>query len=299
MEELHIKNKPCLRSTADLLSFFKRQMPLLRIFLIHLPVAFLTCYMFLAPPVMAQPWDVPYVPTPYDVVDQMLDLAEVGPGDYVIDLGSGDGRIVIGAILRGAYGHGIDIDPARIREAGSNAREAGLENRLLFIEGNIFDADISRASVITLYLLNSINMKLRPVLLNTLKPGSRVISHVFDMNEWMPDKVITADNDPVYLWIIPARVAGLWTWKTGQYVCSMNVQQEFQKIALKVSAGNTPLAVDNPFLSGERISFRATRPNSGEIFLYSGYVNEDKITGTVQIHHPDSQTVENWNATRK
>ncbi len=290
MSKLHIDRKSFSRSSPDLLHFFRGH-------LTQTPVAFWAFLIFLSSQVTAQPWDVPYIPTPYHVVDEMLDIADVGPGDYVIDLGSGDGRIVIAAILRGAYGHGIDIDPVRIREARQNAKDAKLENRVLFVEGNIFDADISRAGVITMYLLNSINIQLRPTLLKSLRPGSRVVSYVFDMNEWKPDEVITLENGLIYLWIIPARVAGNWKWKAGNKEFSMHVKQEFQEIELKVAAGNTPLTIDKPFLSGERISFLAAHPSNGDVYLYSGHVDGNTINGTVQIHNINTKSVENWTAT--
>ena len=148
--------------------------------------------------------DVPFVPTPDDVVEKMLDLAGAGSNDVVYDLGSGDGRIVITAAKRGARGIGFDIDPERIAEARANARRAGVTDRVQFQQGNLFDVDLAPATVITMYLLPSVNLELRSKL-QQLKPGTRIVSHSFDMGDWKPDQVHTVDGHKVYLWIIPPR----------------------------------------------------------------------------------------------
>ncbi|HET6756240.1 MAG TPA: class I SAM-dependent methyltransferase [Burkholderiales bacterium] len=148
--------------------------------------------------------DVPYVPTPEPVVAKMLDLAEVGPNDVVYDLGSGDGRIVITAAKeRGARGIGVDIDPERIKEARENAKTAGVTDRVEFVEGDLFEMDLSDATVVTLYLLSTINMKLRPKLLSELKPGTRIVSHSFDMGDWEPLETAEVEGRKVYYWVIP------------------------------------------------------------------------------------------------
>lgn len=149
--------------------------------------------------------DVPYVPTPEGIVEAMLDLARVGPNDVVYDLGSGDGRIVIAAARRGARGVGIDIDPERIREANANAKKAGVTNKVKFIEGNLFDADIADATVVTMYLLTDVNLKLRPKLMAELKPGTRIVSQTFDMGEWEPEKTTEVGFTKVYYWTIPSQ----------------------------------------------------------------------------------------------
>src|SRR4051794_5150465 len=133
--------------------------------------------------------DVPYVPTPDEVVQTMLKLADVKKSDVVYDLGCGDGRIVITAAkVYGAHGVGVDINPDRVREARLNAKQAGVEDLVKFVEGDLFEADIKNASIVTLYLLPSINLKLRPKLWKDLKPGTRVVSHAFDMGDWQPEK---------------------------------------------------------------------------------------------------------------
>jgi SAM-dependent methyltransferase len=149
--------------------------------------------------------DVIFVPTPNEVVDKMFELAGVGARDVVYDLGCGDGRIVISAAQRfGARGVGIDIDPQRIAEATANIKNAGVGDKVHLIEGDLFEADISEATVVTLYLLTRLNVKLRPKLLKELKPGTRVVSHAFDMGDWVPEKKAVVGATSVYLWRIPA-----------------------------------------------------------------------------------------------
>jgi len=151
--------------------------------------------------------DVLFVPTPQPVVEAMLEAAGVKAGDVVYDLGCGDGRIVITAARKfGARGVGIDIDPAMVKAATAEAASAGVADRVRFITGNLFSADLSDATVVTLYLLQSLNERLRPKLVRELKPGARVVSHVFNMGpEWPPDKTLTIDRSRVYLWTIPER----------------------------------------------------------------------------------------------
>ncbi|MDO5522431.1 MAG: class I SAM-dependent methyltransferase [Bacteroidia bacterium] len=148
--------------------------------------------------------DVPYVPTPMDVVEAMLDLAKVGKNDVVYDLGCGDGRMVVTAAKKyGATGIGVDLNPDRIEDANRNAREQGVTDKVKFYEGNLFDFDFSKANVLTLYLLPDVNLKLKPKILKEMKPGSRVVSHAFDMGDWEPDKQISVDGRTVYLWTVP------------------------------------------------------------------------------------------------
>lgn len=151
------------------------------------------------------PLDVPFVPTRPQVVDAMLKLADVKAGDVVYDLGCGDGRIVVAAAKNyGATGIGFDIDPQRITEANDNAKNAGVSDKVQFVRANLFDTDLSKASVITMYLLPGVNMKLRPRLM-ALKPGTRIVSHAFDLGDWEPDKTINVDGSTVYLWIVPQK----------------------------------------------------------------------------------------------
>ena len=150
--------------------------------------------------------DVIFVPTPYEVVDAMLKVAKVGKGDVLYDLGSGDGRIPIAAAQKYgiARGVGIDINPERIREANENLRSAGLGDRVRFINADLFETDLSEATVVTLYLLSALNLKLLPKLLKELKPGTRVVSHAFDMGSWKPEQTLSVNGRSVYFWTIPA-----------------------------------------------------------------------------------------------
>ncbi|MBB5213471.1 SAM-dependent methyltransferase [Parapusillimonas granuli] len=149
--------------------------------------------------------DVIYVPTPQEVVDAMLEIAKVGPDDVLYDLGSGDGRIPITAAKRhGTRGVGIDIDPTRIREARANAEQQGVSDKVTFIEGDLFEQDLSKATVISLYLLPTLNLRLRPTLLK-LKPGTRIVSHAFDMGDWAPDQTLIVNQKRIYFWTVPKR----------------------------------------------------------------------------------------------
>lgn len=157
-------------------------------------------------PFLAQAQDVIYVPTSDTVVDAMLKLAKVKSDDVVYDLGSGDGRIVIAAARKfGARGVGIDIDPERISESNENARNAKVTDKVKFIEADLFESDFSDASVVTLYLLGRLNERLKPILFEQLKPGTRIVSHAFDMGDWKPEKTQVIDGKTIYLWTIPER----------------------------------------------------------------------------------------------
>lgn len=149
--------------------------------------------------------DVPYVPTKQTVVDAMLDLTGIKAGETHYDLGCGDGRIAISAAKRGATSTGVDLDPQRIKEANENAKEAGVTDKVTFVQGNLFDFDFSQADVLTLYLLPKVNLKLRSKILKELKPGTRVVSHAFDMGDWEPEKTINVDGSTIFLWTVPNR----------------------------------------------------------------------------------------------
>ena len=154
--------------------------------------------------------DVPYIKTPDAVVQRMLELGKVGPDDYLIDLGSGDGRIPIAAAVKhGTRGLGVDLDPERTREAKEGAQAAGVSDKVEFRTENLFDTDLSEASVITMYLFPEINLRLRPLYLK-LKPGTRIVSHAFHMDEWTPDVFEVVEGRDVFLWTVPAQIEGLW-----------------------------------------------------------------------------------------
>lgn len=198
--------------------------------------------------------DVPYVPTPMRVVDRMLEMAAVGPGDYLVDLGSGDGRIAIAAARRGARALGVDIDPMRVYEAHAAARLEGLESRARFRRQDLFDTPIRDASVVTLYLLPDINLRLRPRLLTELRPGARILSHNFDMGDWRPDAEEELDASRLFLWIVPAVVGGSWSLRLADgNVLPLEIEQRFQE----VSGTLGPAALADVRLRGVAFRFRA------------------------------------------
>ena len=191
--------------------------------------------------------------TPGNVTRAMLDIAGVGPRDTLIDLGSGDGRIVINAALRGASALGVEIDPALVAKSEAAAREAGVASRARFVKQDLFDTDLTSASVITMYLLQEVNLQLRPRLL-ALAPGTRIVSHDWHMGDWQPDRRVTvaAPDKPVgrekssqvMLWVVPARVGGLWCGEAGGVRARLAIRQSFQWAEGSVSAGTgAPRAV--------------------------------------------------------
>lgn len=272
---------------------------------------------FSIPSAHAQDLDVPYASTPPDVVEKMLNVADVGSGDYVIDLGCGDGRIVIAATKRGAFGHGVDLDPERIREARDNAQKANVSERVMFLQEDIFKTDISRASVITMYLLSTVNEDLRPRLLNELEPGTRIVSHNFGMDIWEPDEhLILGDSymdkdnltidqqlevldHEIFLWIVPAKIEGRWNWQTHGKKFTMQVEQNFQKFHARLTAGKDTLTISNKVLKGEKLSFTASNPENGMHYAFSGKVEGKKIIGNVQISGENDKMIRKWEANHK
>jgi SAM-dependent methyltransferase len=218
--------------------------------------------------------DVVWVPTPQALVDKMLDMAKVSPNDYVIDLGSGDGRTVITAAKRGAKAHGIEYNPDMVELAKRNAAKEGVSDKATFIKADLFESDFSQAQVITMFLLSSINMKLRPKILD-LKPGTRIVSNTFDMGEWKPDETARADGCSTYctayLWVVPAKVDGTWKLPNGE----LTLKQTFQMISGTLKSGNV-IAPVNGKLDGEQITFTA---GEGQ---YSGRVNGNSMEGSLK-----------------
>jgi SAM-dependent methyltransferase len=216
--------------------------------------------------------DVPYVPTKYPVVDEMLKLAGVQKGDVVYDLGCGDGRLVVTAAQRyGAHGVGFDIDPERIAESGENAAKAGVTGLVKFHEQDLFTADFREATVMTLYLLTSVNLKLRPKLLRELRPGTRIVSHNFGMGEWKPDASSSVDvediSHEVYLWIIPANISGTWSWTQGKkpVAIEMAVEQAFQYPTAKARSGGKEIEVRDFSLKGDQVKFVLDLPYEDKV----------------------------------
>ncbi|MCL2669519.1 MAG: class I SAM-dependent methyltransferase, partial [Syntrophaceae bacterium] len=196
--------------------------------------------------------DVIWVPTPQELVDTMLDMANVTSSDYVIDLGSGDGRTVITAAKRGATALGIEYNPDMVEFARRAADKEGVSAKAKFEQADIFESDFSKANVITLFLLPGLNLKLRPTLLD-MKPGTRVVSNVFDMGDWKPDQTTSLRGaGTAHLWIVPAKVGGTWKIDDGH----INFTQNFQNITGTLTVGKKDMALSGK-LNGDRISFTA------------------------------------------
>lgn len=210
--------------------------------------------------------NVPFVPSDELIVESMLDLAGVTSHDLLYDLGSGDGRILVSAAMgRDAQGVGVDMDPQRLDEGREFAASMGMDHLVEFVEDDFFNADISRATVVTLYLLQSINLLLRPKLLTELKPGTRIVSNSFDMGEWEPDDRCYAAGSHIYKWVIPANVAGVWQWHTDdnqQYKIAL--KQKFQRLSAKAWLNGEPVDVVATDLCGSRLMLSIAEPNLTE-----------------------------------
>ncbi len=198
---------------------------------------------------------VPFVPTEEDTVEAMLSLAGVGPGDRLYDLGCGDGRIVIAAARdRDARGVGVDVDPLRIADAMEFAGWAGVEHMVDFREEDLFSVDVREATVVSLYLLQSINVQLRPRLLSQLKPGARIVSHAFDMGDWPADERIKVADGYIYKWTVPASVAGLWSWTGADGTpCRLELEQTYQQVTGRAWLGEIEVDLLGAELCGERL----------------------------------------------
>jgi hypothetical protein len=239
----------------------------------------------------------PYVNTVEEDVELMLDLAEVGPNDYLIDLGAGDGRIVIAAAKRGARGHGVELDPELVDLAAGRARDAGVTERVRFLEGDIFDADIGRASVVTAYLFPEANLQLRPKLLGELSPGTRVVSNAFDMGDWIPDaRVYGRTSGGAMLWIIPARVAGSWEFELAGREFRMEIEQRYQNITVQLMEGTNALEVLDAVLSGPEFSLTASA--GGQRLALNGVARGAEIAGTALLEEAGKLGRRAWVARR-
>lgn len=248
----------------------------------------------------AQEIEVPYVATPPEVVDEMLKIAGVGDGDYLIDLGSGDGRIVIEAVKRGAIGHGVDLDGDLVQLSFKNAENAGISDRVLFFEEDVFESDFSMASVVTLYMSNAINLRLRPLLFENLEPGTRIVSHIFHMDDWLPDRQTAVNRHNIYKWVIPADVEGTWNWSANEVDVELSLNQEFQKITesgVIISDENKPYELIESSIRGKRMTI--IMKIGEQKYVFNGKVTGDEIKGSVQIHDGISHRVESWSAVRK
>jgi SAM-dependent methyltransferase len=278
---------------------------------------FVLPFLFLTPAV-AQPqawaWDdgtVPYVQTPMEIVERMMRMAEVGKGDYLIDLGSGDGRIVIEAAKRGASGIGVDLDPSLVKLATENAQRAGVANQAKFAVRDIFETDLTGATVVAFYLLPDFNAKLLPKLLR-LKPGTRIVSHDGGIADWAPDERLEmrAPEKPVgvggvsrvELWIVPADARGTWVAQLPAHggAWQMKIAQKYQELDIDVSAQGKDLLVRNSRLRGEEIKMIVTGIVNGRAWhhYFIGALKGDAIAGEVTVSDGNNKRSFPWTATR-
>lgn len=231
--------------------------------------------------------DVIWVPTPQELVDKMMELAKVTSSDYVVDLGSGDGRTVIAAAKLGANARGIEFDPNMVELSKHNAAAAGVSARAQFAKADIFETDFSNATVVTMFLLPSINMRLRPKLLD-MRPGTRIVSNSFTMEDWQPDTSETIPNCAqwctAHLWIVPAKVGGTWRLSQG----ALELAQEFQQVTGTLRSGAASEPIVNGKLRGDYISFVAGGME------YTGRIAGDTIEGTATAGGKNAA----WKATR-
>jgi len=259
-------------------------------------------------------WDdgtVPYVVTPMEIVERMMRMGEVGKGDYVIDLGAGDGRIVIEAAKRGARGLGVDLDPELVALAKENARRAGVEERTSFVVRDIFETDLSKATVVTMYLLPEFNRKLLPRLLE-LRPGTRIVSHDGEIGDWpaderlemrAPEKAVGVGGlSKVELYIVPADARGRWAGDVPQHGgrWQFDIEQKFQVMEIDARAQGRDLLVRGSRLRGEEIKVVVTGIVGSRAWhhLFEGRIEGNRIAGTVTVSDGRDQRSYPWQATR-
>ena len=241
--------------------------------------------------------DVIWVPTPQALVEKMLDMAKLTAKDVHYDLGSGDGRTVIAAAKRGAQAFGVEFNPDMVALSERAAAKEGVSAKAKFINGDIFQTDFSKATVITLYLLPSLNVKLRPTLLK-MKPGTRVVSHAFSMDDWQADQTENVEGRTAYLWIVPAPVEGSWRWNgsgSGPKDYQVKLRQQFQKVEGEVVLDGKPGQLRDVKLTGDQISFTVLDA-SGVRRDFSGRVAGNAMQGVVKL--PDGSSEAKWSATR-
>jgi hypothetical protein len=224
--------------------------------------------------------DVHFVPTPREVVTAMLQVAKVGRKDVLYDLGSGDGRIVITAARKyGARGTGIDIDPTRIKESRRGARKAGVTSKVQFRQGDLFETDLRDASVVTLYLLPTLNVRLRPKLYRELQPGSRVVSHAFDMGQWKPDSTFMVSTNAVFYWVMPANGGGEWLLTApGGKEYNLSLRQRFQDLEGTAERNGMHMPISPTRIKGDKVTLEIADPG-GTVRLV-GRIKGDTMSGT-------------------
>ena len=239
--------------------------------------------------------DVIWVPTPDDLVERMLRMAQTTSKDYVVDLGSGDGRTVIAAAKKfGARSLGIEYNADMVDLSTRNAAREGVTANAKFIRGDIFETDFTQATVVTMYLLPGLNLKLRPKILD-MKPGTRVVSHQFNMDDWQPDETTNLDGRRAYFWIVPAKVNGTWRIQSGSDVWDATLEQRYQVIEGSIKLGALNAGLREPRLVGERISFVFV-DNAGVRREFTGRVNGPAMDGTLRA---DSGPETRWTAARR
>ena len=239
--------------------------------------------------------DVIWVPTPDEVVQRMLRMAQVTANDYVVDLGAGDGKIAIAAAkTMGARSLGIEYNPDMAKHAQRNVEKAGVQAKAKVVQGDIFASDFTSATVITMYLLPALNMKLRPQIL-AMKPGTRVVSHSFNMEDWEPDETSNMDGRRAYLWIVPANVMGGWQVEMGGERADLTLEQKFQKLEGHVQLGVIQAGLREARLRGFLISF-AYVDNTGMRRDFTGRVTGTKMEGSFRS---DTGAEGRWTATKK
>jgi SAM-dependent methyltransferase len=240
--------------------------------------------------------DVIWVPTPLELVDKLLQMARVTQNDFVIDLGSGDGRIAITAAQKfGARAMGIDFNPDMVSLSNREAQRQGVADRVKFVKADIFESDFSQATVITMYLLPDLNLKLRPKILD-LKPGTRVASHQFNMGEWQPDERAEVDHRLALMWIVPAKVGGNWSLRieNGAQERPLSLRQSFQMLTGQLNGAAAPLAISDARLRGDQISFAVIDGALRREF--TGRVQGNAMDGMVRANGaPDMR----WSAARR
>jgi len=272
-----------------------------RIFALSIALSIALCTQMLGEPAAAeyepkvgQPGkDVIWVPTPDALVERMLDMARATPKDYVVDLGSGDGRTVIAAAKRGIKALGIEYNEEMVALSRANAERAKVSELARFVQGDVFKTDFSQATVVTMYLLSSLNVKLRPTLL-AMKPGTRVVSHAFNMGDWSPDETATVDGYNAYLWIVPAKLQGRWQATGPGGAFQLQLEQKYQKVSGKVAGNGLAPNITDPLLEGDAFQFTVV-DQSGGFVRFRGTVRGDAIQGTAQA--PGGRQVP-WSARR-
>jgi SAM-dependent methyltransferase len=254
--------------------------------------------------------DVEYVPTPHHVVAEMLRLAETRKEDVVYDLGCGDGRVVITAAKEyGTRGVGVDIDPKRIEESRENARQAGVVDRVEFLQQDLFETDFREATLVTLYLLPQLNRQLRPRLLSELRPGTRIVSHDFDMGEWHPDKVLRVPGSTyehtVYYWVIPANIDGVWRLSmptpAGEQQYGLYLRQQFQEVSGSISARGEEFPITDATLTGDHLRFTVTTTSQSPPgkMSFDGRIAGDSARGSVEVQGGPMAGRHDWSGTRE